>query len=378
MKSLWIEVVGGLLVGVLLVSGWAGAQQALSQLEISPEQQQKLDLMKSKGTDASLTILPARIGGKPFDRLTEVIGLFLEQQGLKHIELSKTAFEPGAGTDLSGLAAAVGEFVKEHPVTTDYVLYAELNGTRETGLNEVRAVVVDKTGAAVWTDLQRPPAGESGDPMSMCVLLVQRLSPQLGLNEETAKAAQPGKMAAIMDERSGMPPENERTPLPDRQKALKESRQKATVVVFPARIGGNALAAPSAENLTKRMNEAGLCQAVVAKQPVLLKASLADPNELKALWGLAREFRDYVKNNPMDADYVLYADYVFTPQNWEQGMVHFVVCDRQGEWVIVDMQNSHHPDYQSIRPTSREDCDKLVIKRLEGYLREDDSARVPV
>ena len=107
----------------------------------------------------------------------------------------------------------------------------------------------------------------------------------------------------------------------------------------------------------------------LAKQSVLLKASLADPNELKALWDLAREFRDYVKKNPIDADYVLYADYVFNPQNWEQGLVHFVVCDRKGEWVIVDMQNSHHPDYQSIKPTSREDCDKLLIKRLEGYLR---------
>jgi hypothetical protein len=46
-----------------------------------------------------------------------------------------------------------------------------------------------------------------------------------------------------------------------------------------------------------------------------------------------------------------------------------IVCDRQGEWVIVDMQNSHHGDYQSLKPTSREDCDKILLKRLEGYLR---------
>ena len=172
-----------------------------------------------------------------------------------------------------------------------------------------------------------------------------------------------------MEERSGLPPESERTPLPDRQKVLKESAQKATVAVFPVRIGGSAVAAARADNLAKLMNDAGLCHAVAAKQPVLLKASLADPNELKALWDLAREFRDHVKKNPIDADYVLYADYVFTPQNWEQGMVHFVVCDRKGEWVIVDMQNSHHPDYQRIKPTAGEDCDKLLLKRLEGYLR---------
>jgi hypothetical protein len=117
------------------------------------------------------------------------------------------------------------------------------------------------------------------------------------------------------------------------------------------------------------INEAGLCKARAAKQSVLLKASQADPNELKSLWDLAREFRDYARKNPPEADYVLYADYVFNPQNWEQGCVHFVVCDRQGEWVIVDMQNSHHPDYQGLKPASREGCDKLLVKRLEGYLR---------
>jgi hypothetical protein len=226
----------------------------------------------------------------------------------------------------------------------------------------------------VWTDRQTPQdeafkGVESPDPMTLSVLLVERLSPRLSLNEETAKAAKPGKMARLMDERSGMPPENERTPLPERQKEMKESRQKVTLMVFPVRIGGNAVNAASATNLAKMIKEAGLCKAVTAKPSVLLKAPPAGSNEPKALWDLARQFRDYVMKNPVDADYVLYADYVFNPQNWEQGIVHFVVCDRKGEWVIVDMQNSHQPDYQSIKPTSREACDKLLVKRLEDYLR---------
>ena len=49
--------------------------------------------------------------------------------------------------------------------------------------------------------------------------------------------------------------------------------------------------------------------------------------------------------------------------------MHFVVCDRKGEWVIVDLQNSHQPDYQSIGVISRERCDQLLVKRLEGYLK---------
>jgi len=279
-----------------------------------------------------------------------------------------------AAANLESLAAAVGAFVKTNPITTGYALYAEYNGDRQTGLNELRAVVVDQAGAVVWTDRQTPQDEafkkmEHPEPMTMSVLLGERLSPQLGLNEETAKAAKPGRLAALMDERSGLPPENERAALPGRQKAMKESKGKATLIIFPARVHGRETAAASAASLARMINDAGLCKASAANQSLLLKASQADPNELKSLWGLAREFRDYAGKNPPDADYVLYADYGFNPQNWEQGFVHFVVCDRQGGWVIVDMQNSHHPDYQGIKPASRESCDKLLVKRLEGYLR---------
>ena len=343
------------------------------QSGMAPEQQKRLELMKSKGPDTSLTILPVRLGGKPWDRVTEVVGVLLEQQGLRNIELGKTPFTP-AETNSESLAAAVGAFVKTNPVTTSYALYAEYNGDHKTGLNELRAVVVDQTGAVVWTDRQTPQdeafkKNEAREPMTMSVLLVERLSPQLGLNEETAKAAKPGKLAAIMDQRSGLPPENERAALPERQKAMKQALPGATLLVYPARIGGDAADKASAADLAKMINDAGLCKAVAAKQSVLLKASQADPNEMKALWNLAREFRDFVRANPPAADYALYADYVFNPQNAEQGFVHFVVCDRKGEWVIVDLQNSHHPDYQSVGVISSDRCDQLLVKRLAGSLK---------
>jgi hypothetical protein len=346
---------------------------AAPQAGIAPEQQKRLELMKSKGPDASLTILPVRLAGKPWDRVTEVVGLLLEQQGLRNIELGKTAFAPGE-TNLESLAAAVGAFVKTNPITTGHALYAEYNGNRQTGLNELRAVVVDQTGAVVWTDRQTPQDEafqklESREPMTLSVLLVERLSPQLGLNEETARAAKPGRMAAIMDQRSGLPPGNERAVLPQRQKAMKQALPGATLLVYPARVGGNKVSVPSAANVVRLLNQAGLCKAVQADQTILLKSSLADPNELKGLWNLAREFRDFVRANPPAADYALYADYAFNPQNAEQGFVHFVVCDRKGQWVIVDMQNSHHPDYQSVGVISGDRCDQLLVKRLAGYLK---------
>jgi hypothetical protein len=339
---------------------------------VSPAQQQRLQLMKSKGPDASLTILLVRLGGRASDRVSEVLGLFLEKQGLKNIELAKLTLPSATNADLQALADAAGAFVIAHPITTDYALYAEFNGTHETGLNELRAVVVDRSGAVVWTDLQtaqdlqRQRVGR--EPIEFCTLLAQRLAPQLNLNDQTAAAAKPGKMAALMTVRSGLPPATETALLPARLKEFKRVKSNATVIVFPARIGGEVNPA-SAIDLVKLITETWLCKAVAAKQPLLLKASLADPNEMKALWDLAREFRDYARKKPTGAEYTLYADYGFNPRQWEQGFVHFVLCDPQGEWVIVDMQNSHHPDYQTVKPTSWQGCDRLLVRRLEGFLR---------
>ena len=122
---------------------------------LAPEQAKRLELMRSKGPDASLTILPVRLGGKPWDRVTEVVGVLLEQRGLKTIELGQTPVTL-ADASWESLAADVGAFVKTNPITTGYALYAEYNGDHKTGLNELRAVVVDQTGAVVWTDRQTP------------------------------------------------------------------------------------------------------------------------------------------------------------------------------------------------------------------------------
>ncbi len=373
MVSILKRAIRILLACTLGVPPWGFTQETTKTPSTSGEQQKRLELMKSRGPEGSLTVLPVILAGQPFDRVAEVVGLLLEQQGLKNIELGAIPFAPASGTEMEKLASSLGEFVKKNPITTEFALYAEYNGSRQIGLVELRAVVVDKAGQLVWMDRQGAQDEamqrlESKEPMTISVLLAERLSPALGLNEETAKTAQPGKMARRMEERSGLPPESERARLPERQKLLKESRQKVTLAIFPARIGG-AVNAASAIELAAMINSAGLCKSAPAVQSPLLKASQAEPNEMKILWDLAREFREYGKKNPADADYTLYADYGFNPEQWEQGFVHFVVCDRSGEWVIVDMQNAHQPDYQSVKPRSREDCNRLLVQRLQGYLQ---------
>jgi hypothetical protein len=359
----------GVIVALLilaLVSPTASAQAP------SQEQQKKRELMKSRGPEGSMTVLPVILAGRPFDRVSEVVGVLLEQKGLRTIEIGPKPCTPPANIALDKLADGVAEFVKKNPVTTEYALYAEYNGSPQSGLVELRAVVVDKTGGVVWTDRQ----GEQDDamkrlpqkePMTFSALLVERLSLELGLNEETAKAAKPGKMARLMEERSGLPPETERAALPQRQRELRETRKKITLTVFPAQIGDTTNSASSTV-LAKMITEAGLCKAMPAKQSVLLKVP-RDPNQMKMLWGLAGAFREYCKQNPAGSDYALFSDCAFNPERWEQGYVHFVVCDRNGEWVIVDMQFSDLPEYQNIKPTSIEDCSKLVVRRLEAFLK---------
>jgi hypothetical protein len=92
------------------------------------------------------------------------------------------------------------------------------------------------------------------------------------------------------------------------------------------------------------------------------------PNEMQVLWLFARNVREYVRENPADCDYVLFADYWFNPRG-QVWAVHFVVCDRAGDWVIVDLQNSHHKDFQRLEPKTLADCDRLVLKRLEARSR---------
>ncbi len=156
-----------------------------------------------------------------------------------------------------------------------------------------------------------------------------------------------------------------------RMKLMKFLGPNVSLTVLPVRVGAleRVEDAATASDLARMINDAGLCKAAPAKQSLLLKASMNDPNEMNKLLDMAREFQDYVKKHPPDTDYVLYADYIFTP-TWDFVMVHFVVCDQRGEWVIRDLQNSHHPDYQSINPKSKADCNRLVVKRLESWLRD--------
>ena len=86
-------------------------------------------------------------------------------------------------------------------------------------------------------------------------------------------------------------------------------------------------------------------------------------------WKMAAAFREWVQETQPDADYVMFTDCAYTPGRWEQGFVHLVVCDRRGQWVITQIQNSDHEEYQAVKPTSPQACDRLAVMVLESQLR---------
>jgi hypothetical protein len=357
---------------VLLVSCFCRPGFAAEAPPVSPAQQERLDVIKAKGPEASLSILPVMFVGRPFDKVTDFLGVLLEQQGLQHIEIGKAPFTAGVKTEMPVLSVSLAGFLKTNSIATDCALYVEINGPT---LDEVRAVVVNKSGEMVWSDHQttRDKAfqalGDHRDPMALLTFLVERLSPQFSLNDDTAKKRS-HKLEDAMKANSGYAPAGEMEErMPARRKTLKESRQKATLLVAGVRIGG-AVNVTNSADLAKRIGETKLFKSVVAaKKPLLLEARLTDGDQMRYLWAVARGLQAFVKKNPPPADYVLYADYMFNRQHWQQGGVQFVVCDHQGEWVIAELSNSDQEDYQRVKPISAEGCDTLLIERLVRVVR---------
>ena len=150
---LMLKVILGVLLIALITTGSISVQQNQNKTAIPKDQKQRQELMKSKGPDASLTILPAGLMGRPEVRVSEVIRVLLEQQGLMNIELWNKAYIPLNKTQPKALADSIGKFVKTQPITTDYVLYAEMNGEpQKHQISELLGIVVDKSGAVAFTD----------------------------------------------------------------------------------------------------------------------------------------------------------------------------------------------------------------------------------
>jgi hypothetical protein len=323
---------------------------------------------KAAGKGAGLTVLPMRLAGKSFPKAGEVVAMMLERGGMTNLETSAVEFVPPENAELGAEAKAFGEFVRAHPTPTEYALFTEVVGTREAGMSEVRAMVASVKGEVVWQDRQAKGDADFDrigprEPLQCCVLIAERLRPVLGLGDAGAENAPAGKIAERFRKDAGVPDKAEMAAIEKRGEAFKKAGAGATLTVYPSHAGAE-FAAQSAKDIAAAVNEKRLMKATASdKGP---RPEIApDANEQKMLWAMARACGAYVKKNPPATDYVLFADYLMGKDF--VGGVHFAICNRAGELVVVDYQNDHHADFQTIGPKTREDCDRLLVERLRGY-----------
>jgi hypothetical protein len=322
------------------------------------------------GKDASITTFPTLLAGKPMKQVGDVVGLLLEKSGMTNMDTSGVEFRPPAEADLARTAEAFGEFIKGQTLTTDYALFTEFVASPQRKFTEVRSIIVTKTGDIVWTDQQTPNDADfkrikPTEPMQCCILVVERLRPVLHLDATTGDDDSTGRLAKKWDQETGVPDKTEQAEMKKRLGIFKKTAAASTLVVYPVH-AGDELNSDSATALVAMINKAGLAKATTA--PHIEKLAVQpNMNEQKVLWGMARAFREQMRKAAPDADYVLYAHYLMGKGG--VGAVHFAICDRRGEWVLVDFQNSHHPDFQSIKPATREECDRLVLKRLTALCK---------
>jgi hypothetical protein len=322
-------------------------------------------------------ILPAEMAPASItQRIAEVLGMFLERAGMDNIELADTSFSPPKTDDPAKLAEEFGQFVAKQPLKTEYALYIQITAP-EHKIKEILTFVVDKTGKVVSSDKVNDDTYEKekikppDEPLTACLFIVKRLDKVWDLADPMRENAPEGKMAEIMKSRSALPPDKEIADMKKRLEGVKDKIATSKVTIYPIHLWEGA-DKTGAVQLAKIISQSGICQAEPSDVDTKIKIK-GDPNEQKILWDTARAFRDFLRKNPPNTEYALLADYGLSPASdgkHEAGHVHLILCNKSGDWVLVDFQNSHHADFQSIAPKSVEDCNRLAVIRLKNRLSE--------
>lgn len=335
---------------------------------------QAFQRFQQAGPTVALSVLPAQLLKRPETNVGNTIGLLLERSGLHHVEPAPGAFKPADDTTWDNLAARFTEHLQKNPVPTAYALYAEIIGTRETGLVELRWIVAEAGGQIVLAERLTPEnpefkrlLGTSPEPMTCCVAVAERLFSLTGWKKGGAPPKGQGTFERIWADRSGTPDDAEATAMSERLAKFKAGLKGSTLAIAPTRLGDKD-DPQSATRLSAAIARKFDCKATVLEAPIRIEIA-GSMNEQRVLWDFARALRQHLKTNPPQADYVLMADCRGNPAANEFGAVHFVVCDKEGNWVLVDYQNSHHPDFQRMTPRSAEDCEALIAVRLAARLR---------
>ncbi len=304
-------------------------------------------------------------------RLGEVVGMLLERSGMDDVRLGEAEFLPKEGQSPEQVAKAFGEFVASQKIKTPYGLFAEIQGQPKSGVQAIQIVVAEAAGNVVLTETtEREALSRSGpmvpkDPMSCCVFIMGRLKDPWSLSDPLRSNAPRGKVEENWRKKSGLPSDDEFAAMRKREAKLRKQFRESSLEVYPSQ----KLESSTAAKLAALLGDVGFSTVQAAKQGPNLDVP-GSPNEQEVLWRTARRARAYFQENTPSTNHVLVADFSIgqVEGKTKVGAVHWILCDRRGDWVMVDFQNSHHSDFQRLEPDSVEDCLELVKVRLKKRL----------
>jgi len=369
------------LIATVLVL-WAALLPAQAPSKADSAQAERLaKLKKCDPNVVSLALLPVPFWFKHPMATTrivaDVLGLVCESYGMNNLDALEAEFVPPAEATWEQVPVHLTEFLKRNQPKSDYVLYAQYLGNPNGGPTEIRFVVTDAAGNLVLSDRQTAQDADfkrivPGDPdaMGCSVLVAERLFSRLGWQKPSdEKCTEPhGKFARKWAEASGMPSEAELAAMEQHAAKLKAGVKTTQIAIYATCIGEERSTESAARLAASAAQQLG-CKAIKADKQVSFQRQPTG-NEQKLLWDLARAFRDHLRANPADSNYAMLAEYFINPAGGQMaGAVHFVVCEKSGDWVLVDFQNSTHEDFQRIAPKSIEDCDRLAVERLAKRLK---------
>lgn len=363
---------------VLLLLG-GGARLLLGQATSDANSVQAERLAKLKKSDpnvVSLAMLPVQIWFKhpmiTSRMVADVLGGVAESYGMNNLDALDVEFTPPADATWEQVPVHLAEFLKKNQPKSEYVLYAQYLGNPNGGPTEIRFVVTDAAGNLVLSDRQTDKDEDfkrivSGDPdaMGCTVLVAERLFSRLGWQKVEGEPH--GKFARKQAQATGRPNDEEQAAMERCLEKLKSDVKTKQIAVYSTCIGEQRNT-ESAAHLASLVAQGLGCKAIKVDKTVSFSRQ-PTANEAKLLWDLARAFRDYLRANPADSNYAMLAEYFVNPAGGPVGAVHFVVCEKSGDWVLVDFQNSTHEDFQRISPKSVEDCDRLAVERLVKRLK---------
>lgn len=355
----------------LAVAGLAPPADAQDAQPADAAQAKRLEALKAAGREASVAIYPVVVLGKPDRNVADALGLVLEKSGMTNLDGQDAAFAPPADAAWDKMPVLFAEFLRQNPPKSDYALFAQFLGQRQSGPTEVRFLITTAKGELILSDVQtsqdrdfKRTAARDPDPMGCSVLVAERVFGQL--NWKKGSGAADGRYARLWAEKSGTPTDAERKEMKQRTETLKTGLKHVKLSVYATRIGdtGNA---ESGAHLAQLIGKKFGMAAATAETAIAMELKPSS-NEQKRLWDLARAFREHLRANPPDAEYALLAEYYINPAGGPAGAVHVVICTKAGDWVIVDFQNNLHDDFQKVAPKTIADCDDLALRRLAHYL----------